>query len=523
MSRIFIRHGVLGDDALEPNDISIETSPLGSGGVRRANLVLNPYNEDWFSLDLIEPTQSLEASVNFNRALVDATISLEIRSALGAVLGTGVADGAFGRFYATTGPLTPGTYHVRIRHDTGDRIPDYAMQAFSQLTLSSDGFVAWTVDRPYNVPLDVGGGIGPFSLSIEQGERPPGLLIDSANLRIAGTPSEMGRFDFLLSVRDSADPVNVASVAARIDINDALRFALPEFIAFAQGKAVSRPGQTTGGTPPLTFTAGEGELPPGIAMAPGTFRFEGTPSTPGSTLLQLDGTDVAGSTDSGETTVVVCPPYLPGGEPTGLAAGDAACGFWFDALAGSVASFSAKTSKNQPKRALRAFVLDPDWVQVTEGRAKAGNGKASVAGFPCAKSGRYFCIVASEAGEATLVGASMKLTPSKSGSGSVKRLRAGELLEVSFAGFAGTNLTFTVKPDRSGLSVRPAYLRSPSGVLTSIGEGDFQEHGHGFSFKRELGETGVWLMRAVAKPGPQGALKWSYKLNHPQGATYSAD
>ena len=117
----------------------------------------------------------------------------------------------------------------------------------------------------------------------------------------------------------------------------------------------------------------------------------------------------------------------------------------------------------------------------------------------------------------------MKLTPSKSGSGSVKRLRAGELLEVSFAGFAGTNLTFTVKPDRSGLSVRPAYLRSPSGVFTSIGEGDFQEHGHGFSFKRELGETGVWLMRAVAKPGPQGALKWSYKLNHPQGATYSAD
>ena len=523
LSRIFIHHGLMPDDALEPNDDSTETSSLGTGGVRRANLVLNPYNEDWFRLVVAEATPSMEAAINYNRALVNTTVVLEVRSAAGALLATGTAAGALDPIRATTGPLAAGTYHVRVQHASGDRVPDYAVQAFSQLTLSSDAFVPWTVMRPFDVPLDVAGGIPPYVLSIEQGDRPPGLLLDSANLRVTGSPSESGEFDFTLSVRDSADPTNIASVAVAFMVNDVLQFALPEFIAFAQGKAVSRPGQYAGGTPPLTFTPGAGGLPAGITMAPGTFRFDGTPTTPGSTALHLDGVDVAGSADAGDTVVVVCPPYVPKGQPTTLAAGDSACGFWFDALAGSVATFSAKTAPKQPKRALRAFVLDPDWLQITQGKPKAGNGKASLAGFPCAKTGRYWCVVASDAGEATLVAASMKLAPPKAGSGSDDRVVAGEQVEVFFAGFDGTVLTFTAKPDRSGLAVRPSYLRSPSGAFIAIRDGDYTPKGTGYVYKAELDQAGTWSLVTVGKPGPQGALAWKYKLKHPKGAAYSAD
>ncbi len=524
IARNFIRHGLIGDDADEPNDAAAEVKFVTPFGFRRAGRVLNLYNEDWYEFPVGSATGAVTVDVTYDRATIDAGVSVQIRNQAGSVLATGSLLAGTNAIRARTGPLPAGVYRARVVHDSGDRVGDYMLQAFSELSLSADSFRPWTVGRPYNIPVSVTGGVPEYTLSVEVPYvKPPGLTLDGPNRRVTGTPTTAGTFTFALTIRDVCEPNNLDSVDQVFVVNPQLEFQFGEFFALPLGKVLDRPAPYSGGTAPFTFTTTEGSFPAGIGFAPGEFRFVGTPAAAGGTYFKLDASDDAGSAATTETIGVVAVP-LGGSSPLG--ADKSACGFWFDAVKGTSVSIGAKTAKKQPKRALRAVIVGPDGSTTIAAPAKPGNGKASIARFIAPTTGRFFCIVASDAGLATEITGTGKLTLPKSGAGNsgASSFVPGDSLPVEIGVVAGASVSFTTKPDKqSGLLTRVLYLVDPDGNVIALPPGEFTESNGAVSFTRTFATSGTWTVMLGAKLGPSGKFTYSYKVKQPKGGVYSEE
>lgn len=523
LARDFIRHGLIGDDADEPNDAVAERHSLPSWGFARTGRVLNLYNEDWYEVTVPAATNAMTVDVVYDRSAISAVVSLEVQNAGGSVIGTGSYLPLGGPLRASLGARPPGTYRVRVKHESGARVAPYTLQCFSELTLSAGTFKTWTVGRPYEVAVEFKGGVAPYTLTVESPfVKPAGLILDSANARVGGAPTEAGTFDFSLTTRDAATPNNLASLPVHLVVNPALEFTLGEFLAMPLGKSLDRRGAYTGGTAPLTFETTSGGLPDGVAFAPGEFRFVGTPTAAGSTPFALQGTDVAGSQASGQSTGVVCVPF----GAAGLAAGASACGFWFDAIQGTTVSISVKTAKKQPKRPLRMVIVGPDGNTSLPAAPKNGTGKTSLSGFVTPASGRFYCVVASDAGDATQLTGALKLKAAKKGAGDSgpDLVEPGTDVPVEFGAFAGTTLSFTVKTEKgSAMQLRLPYLVTPDGTAIALATADVTQATGSITFARTLDTAGTWTVVLGAKPGPGGRFSWKYGLKAPKGATYAAE
>jgi putative Ig domain-containing protein len=524
LARDFIRHGLLGDDADEPNDSSTERKNLTQWGFARTGRVLNLYNEDWYDVTLPADTDEMTVDVVYDRGAISAVVSLEVRSSAGALLGSGSYLPLGGPLRAALGAQPAGTYRVRVKHESGDRVDAYALQCFSKLTIAAESFRPWTVNRPYDVPVDAQGGVKPYTLTVEQPfVAPPGLILDGPNSRVRGAPSEAGTYEFSLTVRDAATPNNLASVSQHFVVHPELTFSFGEFFAVPLGRALDRPGAYAGGTAPFTFATTQGALPDGIGFAPGEFRFVGTPTTAGSTRFTLEGTDVAGSSATSETTGVVCGPF---GDAT-LAAGGSACGFWFDAVYGTTVSVAVKTAKKQTKRALRIAILAPDGSTAVPVAVKTRPGKASVLPFVAPATGRFYCVVASDdtLGASVLTGAvGLKLPKKGKGDSGDQPFPPGSDLTVEVGAVAGASLTLSAKPAKgSSVVVRYPYLVAPDGTVTPLTSADVIESKGGVTFTRTLPASGTWQVVLGLKPGPAGSFTYTYKIQQPKGVPYSED
>jgi hypothetical protein len=421
---------------------------------------------------------------------------------------------------AATGPIDPGTYRVRVRHDSGARLGDYTLQVYSKLVFKVDALQPWTVGRPYDASAGADGGVPPYQLTVVQPfELPPGLTLESSTLRVKGQPNRAGYFDFVLSVRDSAN--SLASKPMSFQAHDEFRLALDEFLAFPLNKAVDRVGEHTGGTDPLTFTTLAGALPHGVEFAPGEMRYVGTPDEPGSSLFRLQGVDVAGSASTDETTSVVCAPF----GTTPLAAGSAACGYFFDGVAGTSVTISVKTAAKNPVRGLRGHVLGVNGADPVKATIRAGKGSAKVSGLKLPTTGRYYVVLASDSGAASELVGSGKITPPKSGGGKDPVFKPDEEFAAPVGALEGAQLTFKATPSKgSGLELQAKYLLDPDGKIVTFKPGEVSESKNGsFTCTTTLGKSGTWKFVIRGKPGSQGAMSYSFKLKQPAGVVFSID
>ena len=525
LSTGFIRHGLLLDDSDEPNDSSPTARALTQFGFIRQTRVLNMFNEDWYSFIMPQPTNRLQCNVAFDRSIYNTQIVCELYNAAGAVVATAAPLSPTGAFQANTGALAAGTYRVRIKHNGGVRLPNYEVAAFSELAFSAADLAPWTVGRPINLPVNIKGGIPPYSLSVEAPfVKPPGLILDGVNAKVTGVPSQEGLFNFVLSASDAANPKNFASGPQSFRVNPVLELQFAEFMGLTQDKGVDTRAAYVGGTAPYTTTIDDGTLPEGIIVDPLDIRFTGVTAAGGSYPLTLTSTDVAGSTATQSVTAVVC--SAPD-STVDLAPGRAACGYWFDAVKGSVVKVSVKTASKMPKRPLRVQMLATDGVTALDANTNGGKGRASVNGFVAPSTGRFFVIVASDQGDATQLVAAIKVTPTKKGSGKNpdQNFVAGKQFRVEFGALEGAKLTFVAKPSRgSGLSLKPIYLIDPAGEIRLLDpETEFRKSKGTLTVNRTLDMSGTWTMIVGADPGPQGSFSYSYKIVEPKGVAYSAE
>ena len=527
ITRVFVGNGVLADDAGEPNDSRTEASPLGGVGVRHAGALLNRFNEDWYSVTLPSASPSLQADVKFDRISLNAAIALEIRDGTGALLASGAPVSGTGAIHAATAPLAAGTYTIGVRHISGVTIPNYTVQSYVPLAMSTAPLTDWTIDRPYDRSLGVGDGIAPYTVSASpSAPLPPGLAISPLNLHVIGTPTGAGVFPVTIQLHDDGDPANTQARTQTITIHDAFKIPVAPFVGFPAGRNLALDLPTTGGTTPFTLSMTTGALPSGLSFDPNSLHVTGSAAAQRSTSLELDGFDVAGSSDHVAMTAVVAAAYTKKGEAASLVAGPDACGWWFDAVEGSTVSFGVATAKKQIRRALTGMLLGPDRAAVETGTIKAKSGSLAGSKFVCPASGRYFVIASStDMGAATQLLATITVAPPKGGKAKIKSYAQTDTTTLHIGAQPGAVLTLKFTGDKKpGLTAKVISVTDPSGTqivfppfVTSAPQGG--------TLTMTLATGGTWtvVLGANSTSGSPGKFSYGYTIKQPKVPAYSAD
>ncbi len=123
-------------------------------------------------------------------------------------------------------PNTP--YSFRVRAQQGTEYSPYSNTAsvttpsssVQPLTItSSPSLPSGTVGVAYSFTLAASGGVPPYTWSMPSGQLAAGLLLNSTNGAVTGTPTQAGRFSFRIEVEDSSSPVQTATANLSMTIS----------------------------------------------------------------------------------------------------------------------------------------------------------------------------------------------------------------------------------------------------------------------------------------------------------------
>jgi hypothetical protein len=176
-----------------------------------------------------------------------------------------------------------------------------------------------TVNSAYSQVVNATPG-NPFDvLAIAVTGLPAGLSFDTATNTITGIPTVVGTFPLTINVQDVTNNTSISGTTS-IQVADA---PIVFNLALAQGTvgaAYNEILSTTGGYGAIAYSS-FGSLPAGLSLIGNSIT--GTPSTVGSTLVQLTATDSLGYSQNASQTLtigaapVINPPPVPAGACSG--------------------------------------------------------------------------------------------------------------------------------------------------------------------------------------------------------------
>ncbi len=161
---------------------------------------------------------------------------------------------------------------------------------------------------PYSAGFSVSGGTTPYTWSLSDGGLAPGLSIDPAGT-FSGTPQEAGVYQFTVSVTDSnfgyaSQPYSLTVSAVPILVSGSTA------LSGAVGSAFSATYTASQGTPPYTWSVGDGSLPPGITLNGASGALSGVPTTAGTYQFSIRATDSTTVSAQVAVTMTVNAPLL---------------------------------------------------------------------------------------------------------------------------------------------------------------------------------------------------------------------
>ncbi len=170
------------------------------------------------------------------------------------------------------------------------------------LTISKGSLGTATKDMTYSDSLAAGGGVAPYTWTVEGGALPDGLSLGSDG-SITGTPTKAGSYSFTAKVKDSSGAT--ASSSFTLTVNPpALKLSIGTLPNGVVGSEY--PEQifsVTGGTKPYKFTLTSGSLPPGLGLSGSDLT--GTPTEAGTYPFSIKVTDADGSTSVLATSILI--------------------------------------------------------------------------------------------------------------------------------------------------------------------------------------------------------------------------
>jgi large repetitive protein len=174
------------------------------------------------------------------------------------------------------------------------------------LSITTTSIPNGMVGVAYSANLAATGGILPYGWSIVQSFLPSGLTQDATSGTISGTPKADGTFSFVVRVMDAQEVVATRGYSVTILAAVKITTASP-LPSGTVGSVYSQQLAATGGTPPYTWTAPNGNLPPGLNMEASSGLLKGSPTTAGTFNFSLAATDQNGYRDTVSFTMIVVP------------------------------------------------------------------------------------------------------------------------------------------------------------------------------------------------------------------------
>lgn len=198
---------------------------------------------------------------------------------------------------ASTAPA--GTYSFNVLVSASAASPATASCSLvvpTQLAMDCP-LAAAQAGRPYNGSFGPSGGSGQYTAGVTTPDSfPPGLSIDRATGRVAGTPAAAGSFSFTGAVADRAGLAEGSrSKACGLSVEPAPPTVVCPSSSAQAGAAYSSAIVAAGGQAPHTFAVASGALPAGLSLNSATGSISGTPTAPGTFAFTAQVIDSRGS------------------------------------------------------------------------------------------------------------------------------------------------------------------------------------------------------------------------------------
>ncbi|MBI3765430.1 MAG: putative Ig domain-containing protein [Ignavibacteriales bacterium] len=216
-------------------------------------------------------------------------------------------------------PISAGTFTFTITATdaqgcTGSQSYEVSMSC-PTITISPSSLPGGIVGTSYNQTLSASGGTTPYTFAMTSGTIPLGLTLSSGGV-LSGTPSTIGSYTFTVTATDNHGCTGNQNYS--ITINCPVLTLSPSTLPNGTvGSAYSQNLSAAGGTTPYSFTVSSGSLPPGLSLS-AAGELSGTPTTVGSSVFTITGTDAQGCTGSHSYTISIScpaislnPPSLP--------------------------------------------------------------------------------------------------------------------------------------------------------------------------------------------------------------------
>ncbi len=176
------------------------------------------------------------------------------------------------------------------------------------LAVTTSSLAGGTVASGYAATLAASGGTAPYAWSVA-GPLPPGLALDAATGRIAGTPTAAGTYAFTVQVTDAVAGSATRALSIAIAAPPALSIATTSLPGGTQGVAYAATLVASGGVAPLTWSVVQGSLlPPGLVLAPATGAISGTPTASGTFAFSVSVADAAAQVATRTLSIAIAAP-----------------------------------------------------------------------------------------------------------------------------------------------------------------------------------------------------------------------
>jgi len=183
----------------------------------------------------------------------------------------------------------------------------FTVVVLGPLTITSSGTISSHIDSPLTAQLTATGGTPPYVWSAG-GPLPTGLTLSPSGL-LSGKPSVSGSTTLTFTVHDSSSSTQPAAAAAQleIDITAGLTITTTSLPTATHNTPYSATLAAGSGTAPYTWGVSDGQLPPGLSLAPGG-SLTGTPSAIGSYRFAVLVTDAGAQTTTASFALAVTDP-----------------------------------------------------------------------------------------------------------------------------------------------------------------------------------------------------------------------
>jgi len=210
-------------------------------------------------------------------------------------------------------PATTYRYQVKACNENGcsEASDDAALvETFGTLGITTTALPDGLVETAYQETLAAAGGNGELIWSVSEGELPPGLTVFPTTGVISGIPTTAGVYDFTVQA-DGAGQTVTRDLSITIEMYAVLGITTVGLPGGQVGSAYAETVVATGGDGDYTWSIAGGDLPPGLAIGPGSGEISGDPEGSGTFDVTVEVNSGDGQTAQAPLTIVIAPAPTP--------------------------------------------------------------------------------------------------------------------------------------------------------------------------------------------------------------------